>query len=144
MPELLDIAVEAHGGLGRWNEVSSIEIAVSIGGAIWSLKSQPDTLANIVMVADTDRQRVTTSFVGQNRQTTFEPNRIVIGGQNGEPGDVYDDPEVPVSTTPTSTARSTVSCFRPNVVCTRTSGTTSSSQSRCWFQSTSHRSHSPE
>ena len=75
MPELLDVAVEAHGGLARWNEVSSIKIDVSIGGAIWDVKGQPDVLNDIVMVADTQRERVTTSFVGQDRATIFEPDR---------------------------------------------------------------------
>jgi hypothetical protein len=93
MPELLDIAVEAHGGLDRWNEVSAVEIEVSITGAIWYLKSQPDVLKNIVMVADTDRERVTTSFVDQDKRTTFEPNRVVIQGANGTPACVRDDPE---------------------------------------------------
>jgi hypothetical protein len=27
VPELLDIAVEAHGGLERWNEVNAVEIS---------------------------------------------------------------------------------------------------------------------
>ncbi len=35
VPELLEFAVEAHGGLARWNEVSSVKIDVSITGAIW-------------------------------------------------------------------------------------------------------------
>src|SRR5271169_6472848 len=61
MPDLLDLAVEAHGGLARWKQVSSIEIAVSITGGIWYVKSQPDVLKDIVMVADTDRQRVVTT-----------------------------------------------------------------------------------
>jgi hypothetical protein len=38
VPDLLKIAVEAHGGLARWDEVSSVEIDVSITGAIWYVK----------------------------------------------------------------------------------------------------------
>lgn len=59
IPDLLEIAVEAHGGLARWDKVSSITIDVSIGGAIWYVKGQPDVLKDIVMVADTERERVT-------------------------------------------------------------------------------------
>jgi hypothetical protein len=92
MPELLDIAVEAHGGLDRWNEISAVEIAVSITGAIWYVKSQPNVLENIVMVADTRRERVTTSFVGQDKRTVFEPDRVVIETGDGPP-EVHDDPE---------------------------------------------------
>ena len=74
MTELLDLAVEAHGGLARWNKVSSVKIDVSITGAIWYVKGQPDVLKDIVMVVDTHRERVTTSFVSHDRQTVFEPD----------------------------------------------------------------------
>jgi hypothetical protein len=75
LPDLLDTAVEAHGGLARWNEVSSVKIDVSITGAIWDVKGQHDVLKDIAMVADTQPERVTTSFVGQDRTTSFEPDR---------------------------------------------------------------------
>ena len=94
VPELLDIAVEAHGGLARWNEVSSIKINVSIGGAIWDVKGQPDVLKNIVMVADTQRELVTTSFVGQDRTAIFEPDQVVVVQQSdGTILESSDDPE---------------------------------------------------
>ena len=44
MNELLELAVKAHGGLARWNEVSPVEIDVSITGAIWYVKRRPDVL----------------------------------------------------------------------------------------------------
>jgi hypothetical protein len=93
MPELLAFAVDAHGGLGRWNEVSSIKIDVSIGGAIWEVKGQPDVLRDIVMVADTQRERVTTSFVGQDRVTIFEPDRVVVQRSDGTVLESSEDPE---------------------------------------------------
>jgi hypothetical protein len=94
MPELLEIAVEAHGGLARWNKVSSIKIDVSIGGAIWGAKGQPDVLSDIVMVADTQRELVTTSFVGQDRATIFEPDQVVVVQQSdGTILESSDDPE---------------------------------------------------
>jgi hypothetical protein len=92
VPELLDIAVEAHGGLARWNEVSSVEIDVSITGAIWYVKGQPDVLKDIVMVVDTQRERVTTSFVGQDRSTSFEPHQVVVQ-TSGAVLEASDDPE---------------------------------------------------
>ena len=83
VPELLEIAVEAHGGLARWNEVSSVKIDVSITGAIWYVKGQPDVLKDIVMVADTQRERVTTSFVGQDRTTFSSPTACSSNGLTG-------------------------------------------------------------
>jgi hypothetical protein len=35
MAELLNLAVQAHGGLDRWNKVKAIKVAASITGAIW-------------------------------------------------------------------------------------------------------------
>ena len=93
MPDLLAFAVEAHGGMGRWNEVSSIKIDVSIRGAIWEAKGQTDVLKDIVMVADTQRERVTTSFVGQDLATVFEPDRVVVQRSDGTVLDSSDDPE---------------------------------------------------
>ena len=93
MTELLDIAVAAHGGLARWNDVSSVKIDVSITGGIWYAKGQPDVLKDIVMAVDTDRERVTTSFVGQDRTTIFEPERVVIETADGTVVDSVDSPE---------------------------------------------------
>lgn len=93
MSNLLDIAVEAHGGLARWNEVSSVDIDVSITGAIWYVKGQPDVLRDIVMVVDTNQERVATTFVGQDRRTVFEPDRVVIGKSDGSVLEARDDPE---------------------------------------------------
>jgi hypothetical protein len=93
MPGLLDFAVEAHGGLARWNNVSSVKIDASITGAIWYVKGQPDVLQDIVMVADTQQERVTTSFVGQDRATVFEPDRVVVQTSDGTTLETSDDPE---------------------------------------------------
>jgi len=93
MTELLDIAVAAHGGLARWNDVSSVKIDVSITGGIWYAKGQPDVLKDIVMVVDTDRERVTTTFVGQDRTTIFAPDRVVIETSDGTVVDSVDSPE---------------------------------------------------
>jgi hypothetical protein len=93
VPALLDLAIEAHGGLARWNRVSSVTIDVSITGAIWHVKGQPDVLKDIVMVVDTQQERVTTSFVGQDRTTIFEPERVVVQGADATVLEASDDPE---------------------------------------------------
>jgi hypothetical protein len=78
MNELLELAVEAHGGLDRWKAIKNIELELSITGAIWYLKSKPDVLKNITMRVDTNRELVTTEFVGESKRTTFEPDRVVV------------------------------------------------------------------
>ena len=93
VPYLLDAAIEAHGGLARWNRVSSVTIDVSITGAIWHAKGQPDVLKDIMMVADTQRERVTTSFIGQDRTTSFEPDRVAVQTSDGTILESSGDPE---------------------------------------------------
>jgi hypothetical protein len=46
MNSLLERAVDAHGGLDRWNQFTALEAKLSIGGAIWSSKQQPGLLTN--------------------------------------------------------------------------------------------------
>jgi hypothetical protein len=83
MTPLLQMAISAHGGLERWNEVRSIVVSASITGAIWALKGQPDYLANIVMSVDTQRQRVVTDFPDENQRFTFEPDRVTLETPEG-------------------------------------------------------------
>src|SRR5271169_2963641 len=93
MNELLNLALKAHGGLERWNEVKSIKMEASITGAIWYVKSKPDYLRNIVMTADAKTERVVTDFPGRNKRSIFEPNRVVIEKLDGTVIQARDDPE---------------------------------------------------
>src|SRR5271154_2327096 len=87
--ELLDLAVNAHGGLDRWNKVTAIKVAASITGAIWFAKGKGDSLKNVVLTAETRNERLTVDFSGQDKRAIFEPNRIVIGTRI----EVRDNPE---------------------------------------------------
>ena len=93
MTELLDIAVRAHGGLDRWRKIRSIRAAASITGAIWFVKGQGDALKDVVLTADTDAERLTVEFLGQDRRAVFEPKRIVIQNMDGVQVAWRDDPE---------------------------------------------------
>jgi hypothetical protein len=93
MNDLLSTAIKAHGGLDRWNTVTSVQINASITGAIWSVKGKPDVLKSVVMTADTRSERLTTVFPGQDKRSTFEPNRVVIERADGTLVEARDDPE---------------------------------------------------
>ena len=93
MGELLDLAVKAHGGLARWNDVNAIKVAASITGAIWYVKGKPDILQNVVVTAETRNERVTLDFPGQNKRAIFQPNRVVIEKLDGTLIEARDDPE---------------------------------------------------
>ena len=44
MADLLELAIEGHGGLRRWEQLTRFRVAGSITGAIWALKRQPGLL----------------------------------------------------------------------------------------------------
>jgi hypothetical protein len=93
MNELLDLAVRAHGGMGRWRQVSSIRVAASITGAIWFVKGKGDALKDVVLTAETRTERITVDFPGQDRRAIFTPARIVFEMADGTPVAARDDPE---------------------------------------------------
>jgi hypothetical protein len=93
MNDLLESAVAAHGGLGRWNQVRSITVDTSITGALWSLKSQGDALKDVRFAVDTTRERLTMDFAGQDKRSVFEPHRVVLQRRDGALTDARDDPE---------------------------------------------------
>jgi hypothetical protein len=93
MTELLDLAVKAHGGLERWNKIKAVKVVASITGAIWYVKGKPDVLKNVVLTAETRKERLTVDFPDQHKQARFEPNRIVIESANGGLTDARDNPE---------------------------------------------------
>ncbi|MBB5059583.1 hypothetical protein HDF16_004309 [Granulicella aggregans] len=78
MNDLLQMAVEAHGGLSRWNKVRKIKVAASITGAIWFVKGQGDSLKDVVMTIDTTKERMVTDFPGQDKRFVFEPQRLIM------------------------------------------------------------------
>jgi hypothetical protein len=43
MNDLLQVAVNAHGGLERWNQLKTVKASVSITGGIWQVKGEPDS-----------------------------------------------------------------------------------------------------
>jgi hypothetical protein len=78
MTPLLQIAIEAHGGLKRWSEVRTVVASASITGAIWAIKGQANYLKDIVVHVDTQQQRVVTDFPTQDKRLTYEPARVAL------------------------------------------------------------------
>lgn len=55
--DLLKLAIEGHGGLLRWEQVSRFRVAASITGAIWALTGQPGLLDGVVLEGEARAQR---------------------------------------------------------------------------------------
>jgi hypothetical protein len=83
MNDLLELAVDGHGGLHRWRQISRFRARVSITGAIW-LNGKPGLLDDVVLYGDTHDQRLTISpFPQPGRCTTWEPHRQYIETAEG-------------------------------------------------------------
>jgi hypothetical protein len=79
MNDLLAIAIEAHGGLRRWNSFTKLEAALSIDGVIWHLKQQPRLLTDKTFEIKTHTEELTiTPFSAPDMRSVFVPGRLTL------------------------------------------------------------------
>jgi hypothetical protein len=57
------IEVEAHGGLKRWSQLTTVKASLSITGTLWQLKGQSEALKDVVVEARLKRQQLTTHLI---------------------------------------------------------------------------------
>jgi len=76
-------AVDAHGGLLRWNQLKTVKASLSITGAIWQLKGKPNTLKDTSIEAELHNKRLIIPFNGQGTRTLFQPTRIIMEKEGG-------------------------------------------------------------
>jgi hypothetical protein len=84
MNELLELAIDAHGGLERWNQLKSVRASMSITGAIYHLKGKPDVLKDVAIEAELHKQTLVMHYRDQQRRTMFEPDLIVSETAQGQ------------------------------------------------------------
>ena len=79
MNELLSIAVQAHGGLDRWNQLSRLQAELSITGGLWHVKGKPDVLKHVTFKAHTQDQHMSVGpFSAQDLRGFFEPGCLSL------------------------------------------------------------------
>jgi hypothetical protein len=93
MNELLNLAVKAHGGLDRWNQIKSISVKASITGGIWYVKSRPNVLKEVVIDAETQREKVVMVFDSQRKMSVFQPGLISIEKNGGPEVEKWENPK---------------------------------------------------
>jgi hypothetical protein len=94
MKDLLAFAVDAHGGLERWNSFTGLRAEVSIGGAIWDFKQQPGLLTDKVFELETHAEHLTiTPFSAPDLRSVFVPDRLTLETFDGTEVERRDDPE---------------------------------------------------
>ena len=55
MNDLLDFVLDAHGGLNRWSDVSTLTAKLAAGGPFWGLKGFPDAFLDETLTIDSRR-----------------------------------------------------------------------------------------
>lgn len=94
MSDLLRFAVDAHGGLDRWNALTSLRTEVSITGAIWHVKSKPDVFADATLTLDLHAEHLTIAPVsGPGRQSVLNGHHLTLETTGGEVLETRADPE---------------------------------------------------
>ena len=77
MRELLDLALQAHGGLDRWRQVQSLDVRLSLTGGLYRLKGYPEGVPNVNMRIDAGRPAVTiTPYARPDGRGFFTPDRV--------------------------------------------------------------------
>jgi len=83
MKNLLELALEAHGGLTRWSQLKAVTADLSVTGALWQIKGQAGALQQIRIEAELHRQKLTTHFHGRDKRTTFMPDSVTLQTEDG-------------------------------------------------------------
>jgi hypothetical protein len=85
--------IDAHGGLERWKKFSLLKARLSQGGALWTLKGQPTTLAETSVTVDLLREWASHSPFGADAKvSSFEPGRVALSNAQGKVLDELRDP----------------------------------------------------
>jgi hypothetical protein len=93
MSDLLETAIEAHGGPERWNQLNSVSARLIQGGALWELKGQPGVLDAVVVTASLHEERAShRPFGAADRHSSFTPERVAIEAGDGTVLEALDQP----------------------------------------------------
>ena len=85
MSELLVKAIEAHGGMDRWNRAIGITANLSIGGVLLDSKRQSGVFGRVELEADLHNQRVVLKHLGKSGlAATFTPEQLTVQASTGE------------------------------------------------------------
>jgi hypothetical protein len=94
MSDLLETAVNAHGGIQRWNQLASVSAHLTQGGAFWGAQVQDGLLSDVVVTANLHEERVSHHpFGAADRHSAFAPpNRVAIERDDGTVVEVLEQP----------------------------------------------------
>lgn len=79
MNNLLELAINAHGGLKRWNELSTASAHLENGGVLWPMKGHADFIHPSRVTVNLHQQKSSHSpFLKPGQRTSVEAHRVAI------------------------------------------------------------------
>lgn len=83
MSDLLDLALDGHGGLNRWRLMKDVTATLTIRGALFTAKGHPDGLGTARATADVAAPRLTFSPFAGAAHGLFGPDRVTVITKDG-------------------------------------------------------------
>ena len=85
MKKVAKQAMDAHGGLERWNRFTTLSAHLTQGGALWAAKGKAGVLADPTVTVDLrDEKASHWPFGSPDRRSRFEPQRVALEDANGK------------------------------------------------------------
>ncbi|HEY3900238.1 MAG TPA: hypothetical protein VGM54_16635 [Chthoniobacter sp.] len=92
MNQLLELAIAAHGGQGRWKHLRSLRANLSVTGALWASRGVAGWLKEIEIEAQLHEQKVITSLPSKKKRFIFQPDLVVIESESGQERSAHVNP----------------------------------------------------
>lgn len=84
MNSLVQLTLDAHGGLERWRQFAHVTAHLRTGGILWDLKHQRDVVGDVNVRVALHREWASHSPFGEPTwRTSFEPHRVAIETTDG-------------------------------------------------------------
>lgn len=85
MHKLAMQAMDAHGGLERWNRFTTLSAHLIDGGVLWAAKGKAGVLADVTVTIDLREEKASHwPFGSPGRRSRFEPQRVAIEDTDGQ------------------------------------------------------------
>jgi hypothetical protein len=84
MNKLAKQAIDAHGGLERWNRFTGLSAHLIQGGGLWAAKGKGGVLADVTVTVSIHEEKASHwPFGSPHRRSRFEPQRVAIEDSDG-------------------------------------------------------------
>lgn len=85
VPDLVKLAIAAHGGLERWTRFSTLSAHLIQGGALWAVKGKAGVLDDVTVTVDLRTEKASHHpFGSPDRRSRFEPQRVALEDASGK------------------------------------------------------------